>query len=157
MVVDIFYCVSPLSLFQQYYPLLCRFENDPRDGDLAKDCISALTCFSQVFLSENAIPRLLQEVRSVVVDSTNMPWRARVVALDNVQVCVFNNLLTIMEKPKWVAEIAHLIQDRLLDEQIEVRQMAAITLTVRRRANFFNLSVNQSGRHTDSQLVRQTA
>ena len=58
-----------------------------------------------------------------------MPWRARVVALDNLQVCVFNNLLTITERPAWVAEIAQLIQERLLDEQIEVRQMAAVTLT----------------------------
>ncbi|OQV18206.1 Proteasome activator complex subunit 4 [Hypsibius exemplaris] len=131
-------CLRPDVL--QYYPLLCRFENDPRDGDLAKDCISALTCFSQVFLSENAITRLLQEVRAVVLDSANMPWRGRVVALDNLQVCVFNNLLPIMENPRWVGEIAQLIQDRLLDEQIEVRQMAAVTLTGFIQCDFIPMS-----------------
>lgn len=65
-----------------------------------------------------------------------MPWRARVVALDNLQVCVFNNLLSIMDKPAWVNEVSALVCDRLLDEQIEVRQMASVTLTGFIQCNF---------------------
>ncbi|XP_055341641.1 proteasome activator complex subunit 4A-like [Paramacrobiotus metropolitanus] len=128
----------------RYYPLLCRFENDTRDADLAKDCISALTCFSQVFLSENAIPRLLSEVHAVVT-KPDIPWRARVVALDNLQVCIFNNLLTILERPLWIQDIAALVRQRLLDEQVEVRQMAAVTLTGLFQCQFLPMSPEELG------------
>ncbi|XP_033963005.1 LOW QUALITY PROTEIN: proteasome activator complex subunit 4B [Pseudochaenichthys georgianus] len=80
-------------------------------------------------------------------------WHARFSVLTYLQIMVFYNLFTLLSVPAAVLHIRKLVMQLLLDEQLEVRDMAGTTLSGLLQCQFFPLD---SSLQTELQTLSQT-
>lgn len=106
-------------------PVICTLESETKDEELKMDCSMSLACFSQALIQESNVQVCLDTIREVMGLKS---WHSRVAILGYIQVMVFCNLFT-MNQTKYKREIQNFILHLICDDQVEVREMAAITLS----------------------------
>ncbi|XP_060063003.1 proteasome activator complex subunit 4-like [Ylistrum balloti] len=111
--------------FFQLLPIMCTLESETRDEELKTDCTLALSYFAQSLVQPDMVPLALTTIREVTVLQS---WHARVAILSYVQVMVFCNYFTF-HTPEHINEIEDIVLGLICDDQLEVREMAAITLS----------------------------
>ncbi|KAL4612987.1 proteasome activator complex subunit 4B-like [Arapaima gigas] len=120
---------SSLSEQVKLLPLLfkvARVENDKSYDELKRDAKSCLTLMSQGLLYREQIPLVLSTLQEIAGSSS---WNARYLVLTYLQVSVFCNLFTFLSSEEAVRDVRSLVIGLLEDEQLEVREMAATTLS----------------------------
>ncbi|XP_019726122.1 proteasome activator complex subunit 4A isoform X1 [Hippocampus comes] len=117
-------------------PLLFKIapvENDDSYDELKRDAKTCLSLMSQGLLYTEQIPMVLNALQEIAGSSS---WHARYTVLTYLQIMAFYNLFTFMSDPKAVDDVRALVIRLLEDEQLEVREMAATTLSGFLQCNF---------------------
>ncbi|XP_068596993.1 proteasome activator complex subunit 4A [Brachionichthys hirsutus] len=120
-------------------PLLFKIapvENDDSYDELKRDAKTCLSLMSQGLLYSEQIPMVLSALQEIARSSS---WHARYTVLTYLQVMVFYNLFTFMNDQKAVNDARGLVIQLLEDEQLEVREMAATTLSGFLQCNFLSM------------------
>lgn len=126
----------------QLLPLLFKIapvENDDSYDELKRDAKTCLSLMSQGLLYTEQIPQVLLALQEIAGSSS---WHARYTVLTYLQIMVFYNLFTFLSDLTAVDHVRLLVTQLLEDEQLEVREMAATTLSGFLQCNF--LSMNAS-------------
>uniref|UniRef100_A0A8D2L1E2 Proteasome activator subunit 4 n=1 Tax=Varanus komodoensis TaxID=61221 RepID=A0A8D2L1E2_VARKO len=111
-----------LPLFFKIAPV----ENDNSYDELKRDAKMCLSLMSQGLLYPQQVPLVLQVLKQTAKSSS---WHARYTVLTYLQTMVFYNLFIFLNNEEAVHDIRWLIIRLLEDEQLEVREMAATTLS----------------------------
>uniref|UniRef100_A0A3B5PZE5 Proteasome activator complex subunit 4 C-terminal domain-containing protein n=1 Tax=Xiphophorus maculatus TaxID=8083 RepID=A0A3B5PZE5_XIPMA len=106
---------------------------------------------SQGLLYPEHIPLVLAALEEMAASRS---WHARFSVLTYLQITVFYNLFTLLSLPAEVLRIRKLVMQLLLDEQLEVRDMACTTLSGLLQCQFFPLD---SCLQTQLQTLSQTS
>ncbi|KAL3873182.1 hypothetical protein ACJMK2_036330 [Sinanodonta woodiana] len=115
---------APPEVFR-LLPIICTLESEGKDEELKHDCLLALTWLSQALLQ----PEVVSVVIATIKEITGLQsWHARNAVLYYMQSMVFYNFF-ILHNPKYTKEIQEIILHLLCDDQLEVREMAATTLS----------------------------
>ncbi|XP_029305181.1 proteasome activator complex subunit 4A isoform X1 [Cottoperca gobio] len=120
-------------------PLLFKIapvENDDSYDELKRDAKTCLSLMSQGLLYTEQIPMVLSALQEIAGSSS---WHARYTVLTYLQIMVFYNLFTFMSDQKAVNDVRALVIRLLEDEQLEVREMAATTLSGFLQCNFLSM------------------
>ncbi|KAM7385735.1 hypothetical protein PAMP_001796 [Pampus punctatissimus] len=120
-------------------PLLFKIapvENDDSYDELKRDAKTCLSLMSQGLLYPEQIPMVLRALQEIAGSSS---WHARYTVLTYLQIMVFYNLFTFMSDQKAVNDVRALVISLLEDEQLEVREMAATTLSGFLQCNFLSM------------------
>uniref|UniRef100_A0A672JBT1 Proteasome activator subunit 4a n=1 Tax=Salarias fasciatus TaxID=181472 RepID=A0A672JBT1_SALFA len=120
-------------------PLLFKIapvENDDSYDELKRDAKTCLSLMSQELLYSEQIPMVLSALQEIAGSSS---WHARYTVLTYLQIMVFYNLFTFMSDRKLVTDVRSLVIRLLEDEQLEVREMAATTLSGFLQCNFLSM------------------
>uniref|UniRef100_A0A8C2WJH7 Proteasome activator subunit 4 n=1 Tax=Cyclopterus lumpus TaxID=8103 RepID=A0A8C2WJH7_CYCLU len=120
-------------------PLLFKIapvENDDSYDELKRDAKTCLSLMSQGLLYTEQIPMVLSALQEI---SGSSSWHARYTVLTYLQIMVFYNLFTYMSDQKAVNGVRALVVRLLEDEQLEVREMAATTLSGFLQCNFLSM------------------
>uniref|UniRef100_A0AAQ6AN48 Proteasome activator Blm10 mid region domain-containing protein n=1 Tax=Amphiprion ocellaris TaxID=80972 RepID=A0AAQ6AN48_AMPOC len=120
-------------------PLLFKIapvENDDSYDELKRDAKTCLSLMSQGLLYTEQIPMVLNALQEIAGSSS---WHARYTVLTYLQIMVFYNLFTFMSDQKAVNDVRALVIQLLEDEQLEVREMAATTLSGFLQCNFLSM------------------
>ncbi|KAJ7987499.1 hypothetical protein DPEC_G00327130 [Dallia pectoralis] len=123
----------------QLLPLLFKIapvENDDSYDELKRDAKTCLSLMSQGLLYTEQIPQVLLALREIAASGS---WHARYTVLTYLQILVFYNLFTFMSDQKAVDDVRSLVIRLLEDEQLEVREMAATTLSGFLQCNFLSM------------------
>uniref|UniRef100_A0A3Q0SVQ3 Proteasome activator subunit 4 n=1 Tax=Amphilophus citrinellus TaxID=61819 RepID=A0A3Q0SVQ3_AMPCI len=123
----------------QLLPLLFKIapvENDDSYDELKRDAKTCLSLMSQGLLYSEQIPMVLSVLQEIAGSSS---WHARYTVLTYLQIMVFYNLFTFMSDQKAVNDVRALVIKLLEDEQLEVREMAATTLSGFLQCNFLSM------------------
>uniref|UniRef100_A0A7N8XL65 Proteasome activator subunit 4a n=1 Tax=Mastacembelus armatus TaxID=205130 RepID=A0A7N8XL65_9TELE len=123
----------------QLLPLLFKIapvENDDNYDELKKDAKTCLSLMSQGLLYTEQIPMVLSVLQEIAGSSS---WHARYTVLTYLQIMVFYNLFTFMSDQKAMNDVRTLVIRLLEDEQLEVREMAATTLSGFLQCNFLSM------------------
>ncbi|KAE8280512.1 Proteasome activator complex subunit 4B [Larimichthys crocea] len=123
----------------QLLPLLFKIapvENDDSYDELKRDAKTCLSLMSQGLLYPEQIPMVLSALQEIAGSSS---WHARYTVLTYLQIMVFYNLFTFMSDQKAVNNVRALVIRLLEDEQLEVREMAATTLSGFLQCNFLSM------------------
>ncbi|MEQ2220323.1 Proteasome activator complex subunit 4A, partial [Ilyodon furcidens] len=123
----------------QLLPLLFKIapvENDDSYDELKRDAKTCLSLMSQGLLYPDQIPMVLDALKEIAGSSS---WHARYTVLTYLQIMVFYNLFTFMSDQKAVKDVRGLVIKLLEDEQLEVREMAATTLSGFLQCNFLSM------------------
>ncbi|XP_064602863.1 proteasome activator complex subunit 4-like [Liolophura sinensis] len=106
-------------------PIICAVEKETADDELMTSCSVVMAYMSQALIQPELIPVAIRTVQEV----SEMPsWHSRSSILGYLQVMVFCNFFTF-NQPHIIRQIRELVLRLLCDEQLEVRQMAAVTLS----------------------------
>ncbi|KAG8927366.1 hypothetical protein FRC02_008249 [Tulasnella sp. 418] len=122
------YDINASSVFQYLLPLLPELFKaaELQDSDeLAGRSQMLLVTMCGVTPPLSLVPRLLETIFETVRHSTS--WRIRLNTLPILQVCYFRNVPLIEDE--MVIRIQDVLSERLNDEVVEVREMAATTLS----------------------------
>ncbi|XP_016892945.1 proteasome activator complex subunit 4A isoform X2 [Cynoglossus semilaevis] len=120
-------------------PLLFKIapvENDDSYDEMKRDAKTCLSLMSQGLLYTEQIPMVLSALQEIAGSSS---WHARYTVLTYLQIMVFYNLFTFMSDQKAVGDVRSLVIRLLEDEQLEVREMAATTLSGFLQCNFLSM------------------
>nr|XP_015218489.1 PREDICTED: proteasome activator complex subunit 4 isoform X1 [Lepisosteus oculatus] len=123
----------------QLLPLLFKIapvENDDSYDELKRDAKTCLSLMSQGLLYPQQIPMVLQVLKEIAGSSS---WHARYSVLTYLQTMVFYNLFTFLSSEEEVQDVRWLVVRLLEDEQLEVREMAATTLSGFLQCNFLSM------------------
>uniref|UniRef100_A0A674B4X0 Proteasome activator subunit 4 n=1 Tax=Salmo trutta TaxID=8032 RepID=A0A674B4X0_SALTR len=123
----------------QLLPLLFKIapvENDDSYDELKRDAKTCLSLMSQGLLYTEQIPLVLSVIFQIAGSSS---WHARYTVLTYLQIMVFYNLFTFMSDQGAVNDVRALVIRLLEDEQLEVREMAATTLSGFLQCNFLSI------------------
>lgn len=121
-----------LPLFFKIAPV----ENDNSYDELKRDAKLCLSLMSQGLLYPHQVPLVLQVLKQTARSSS---WHARYTVLTYLQTMVFYNLFIFLNNEDAVKDIRWLIISLLEDEQLEVREMAATTLSGLLQCNFLTM------------------
>ncbi|XP_051507905.1 proteasome activator complex subunit 4A isoform X2 [Myxocyprinus asiaticus] len=120
-------------------PLLFKIapvENDDSYDEMKRDAKTCLSLMSQGLLYSEQIPQVLSALEEI---SRSSSWHARYTVLSYLQIMVFYNLFTFLCDAKAVSDVRALVLRLLEDEQLEVREMAATTLSGFLQCNFLSI------------------
>ncbi|XP_067680549.1 proteasome activator complex subunit 4-like [Haliotis asinina] len=106
-------------------PIICTLESESTDDDLKTDCATALMCLAQSLIQPDHIQVALTTVREV---AGLQSWHARAAILRYIQAVVFGNMF-LMDRPEHKQCIHDILLHLICDEQLEVREMASVTLS----------------------------
>ncbi|KAG7462683.1 hypothetical protein MATL_G00187310 [Megalops atlanticus] len=123
----------------QLLPLLFKIapvENDDSYDELKRDAKTCLSLMSQGLLYPEQIPQVLKALQEIAGSSS---WHARYTVLTYLQIMVFYNLFTFLSDEQAVRDVRALVIKLLEDEQLEVREMAATTLSGFLQCNFLSM------------------
>lgn len=123
----------------QFLPLLFKIapvENDDSYDELKRDAKTCLSLMSQGLLYTEQIPMVLCVLQEIAGSNS---WHARYSVLTYLQIMVFYNLFTVMSNQDAVNSVRGLVMKLLEDEQLEVREMAATTLSGFLQCNFLSM------------------
>ncbi|CAL8299965.1 unnamed protein product [Merluccius merluccius] len=126
----------------QLLPLLFKIapvENDDSYDELKRDAKTCLSLMSQGLLYAEQIPLVLRVLQGIAGSSS---WHARYTVLTYLQIMVFYNLFTFMTDQGAVDGVRALVVSLLEDEQLEVREMAATTLSGFLQCNFLSMDAS---------------
>ncbi|EMP23881.1 Proteasome activator complex subunit 4 [Chelonia mydas] len=121
-----------LPLFFKIAPV----ENDNSYDELKRDAKMCLSLMSQGLLYPQQVPLVLQVLKQTARSSS---WHARYTILTYLQTMVFYNLFIFLNNEEAVNDIRWLVIKLLEDEQLEVREMAATTLSGLLQCNFLTM------------------
>uniref|UniRef100_A0A2K5QC34 Proteasome activator complex subunit 4 n=1 Tax=Cebus imitator TaxID=2715852 RepID=A0A2K5QC34_CEBIM len=121
-----------LPLFFKIAPV----ENDNSYDELKRDAKLCLSLMSQGLLYPHQVPLVLQVLKQTARSSS---WHARYTVLTYLQTMVFYNLFIFLNNEDAVKDIRWLVISLLEDEQLEVREMAATTLSGLLQCNFLTM------------------
>ncbi|KAG0174459.1 hypothetical protein DFQ30_004302 [Apophysomyces sp. BC1015] len=107
-----------------FVPKLFSMQEMKDDQDLQRAATRVLNLVVRISYPPSIVPVLVDQFVSILTKSTS--WHIRVRALPILQIFFFKHLF-VMDGDQ-VLRIMQVIGDMLLDSQIEVRQMAAVTL-----------------------------
>ncbi|XP_062269925.1 proteasome activator complex subunit 4B [Platichthys flesus] len=144
---------TPVQLQLQLLPLLFKIapvEIDESYDEMKQDARTCLSLMSQGLLYPEHIPLVLAALEEM---AGSRSWHARFSVLTYLQIMVFYNLFTLLSAPAEVLRIQKLVMQLLLDEQLEVRDMAATTLSGLLQCQFFPLDLSLQ---TQLQTLSQT-
>uniref|UniRef100_UPI0037E980D1 proteasome activator complex subunit 4B-like n=1 Tax=Semicossyphus pulcher TaxID=241346 RepID=UPI0037E980D1 len=144
---------TPVQLQLQLLPLLFKIapvEIDESYDEMKQDARTCLSLMSQGLLYPEHIPLVLAALEEM---AGSRSWHARFSVLTYLQIMVFYNLFTLLSAPAEVLCIRELVMQLLLDEQLEVRDMAGTTLSGLLQCQFFPLD---SSLQTQLQTLSQT-
>uniref|UniRef100_A0A3B5LHN2 Proteasome activator Blm10 mid region domain-containing protein n=1 Tax=Xiphophorus couchianus TaxID=32473 RepID=A0A3B5LHN2_9TELE len=137
-------CVSHSAALQKdidFYVLSSHTERfiskiDESYDEMKQDARTCLSLMSQGLLYPEHIPLVLAALEEMAASRS---WHARFSVLTYLQITVFYNLFTLLSLPAEVLRIRKLVMQLLLDEQLEVRDMACTTLSGLLQCQFFPL------------------
>ncbi|GFN96547.1 proteasome activator complex subunit 4 [Plakobranchus ocellatus] len=109
----------------QLLPIIENLQSEANDEDLREDCKTVLLCLSRVLVPEQSINVILSTIKEV---SGLKSWHARANILNFMQQMVFGNFF-LVQSAKHKQTVQSLLLHLLCDEQLEVREMAAVTLS----------------------------
>nr|XP_019938778.1 PREDICTED: proteasome activator complex subunit 4B-like [Paralichthys olivaceus] len=144
---------TPVQQQLQLLPLLFKIapvEIDESYDEMKQDARTCLSLMSQGLLYPEHIPLVLAALEEM---AGSRSWHARFSVLTYLQIMVFYNLFTLLSVPAEVLRIQKLVMQLLLDEQLEVRDMAATTLSGLLQCQFFPLDLSLQ---TQLQTLSQT-
>ncbi|XP_074520213.1 proteasome activator complex subunit 4B [Halichoeres trimaculatus] len=144
---------TPVQQQLQLLPLLFKIapvEIDESYDEMKQDARTCLSLMSQGLLYPEHIPLVLAALEEMACSRS---WHARFSVLTYLQIMVFYNLFTLLSLPAEVLCIQRLVMQLLLDEQLEVRDMAGTTLSGLLQCQFFPLD---SSLQTQLQTLSQT-
>ncbi|XP_042364278.1 proteasome activator complex subunit 4B [Plectropomus leopardus] len=144
---------TPVQQQLQLLPLLFKIapvEIDESYDEMKQDARTCLSLMSQGLLYPEHIPLVLAALEEM---AGSRSWHARFSVLTYLQIMVFYNLFTLLSVPAEVLRIRKLLMQLLLDEQLEVRDMAGTTLSGLLQCQFFPLD---SSLQTQLQTLSQT-
>uniref|UniRef100_A0A3B4YL77 Proteasome activator complex subunit 4 C-terminal domain-containing protein n=1 Tax=Seriola lalandi dorsalis TaxID=1841481 RepID=A0A3B4YL77_SERLL len=144
---------TPVQQQLQLLPLLFKIapvEIDESYDEMKQDARTCLSLMSQGLLYPEHIPLVLAALEEM---AGSRSWHARYSVLTYLQIMVFYNLFTLLSVPAEVLCIRKLVMQLLLDEQLEVRDMAGTTLSGLLQCQFFPLD---SSLQTQLQTLSQT-
>ncbi|XP_068162395.1 proteasome activator complex subunit 4B-like [Antennarius striatus] len=144
---------TPVRQQLQLLPLLFKIapvEIDENYDEMKQDARTCLSLMSQGLLYFEHIPLVLTALEEMAVSRS---WHARFSVLTYLQIMVFYNLFTLLSVPAEMLRIRKLVIQLLLDEQLEVRDMAGTTLSGLLQCQFFPLD---SSLQTQLQTLSQT-
>ncbi|XP_026508317.1 proteasome activator complex subunit 4 [Terrapene carolina triunguis] len=121
-----------LPLFFKIAPV----ENDNSYDELKRDAKMCLSLMSQGLLYPQQVPLVLQVLKQTARSSS---WHAKYTILTYLQTMVFYNLFIFLNNEEAVNDIRWLVIKLLEDEQLEVREMAATTLSGLLQCNFLTM------------------
>uniref|UniRef100_A0A8C2H092 Proteasome activator subunit 4b n=1 Tax=Cyprinus carpio TaxID=7962 RepID=A0A8C2H092_CYPCA len=133
---------TPVPQQLQLLPLLFKIapvENDDSYDELKRDAKMCLSLMSQGLLYPEQIPMVLKVLHEIAGSSS---WHARFSVLTYLQIMVFYNLFTILSNEQAVQDVRALVIRLLEDEQLEVREMAATTLSGFLQCNFLAMDAS---------------
>uniref|UniRef100_A0A673MA31 Proteasome activator complex subunit 4B n=1 Tax=Sinocyclocheilus rhinocerous TaxID=307959 RepID=A0A673MA31_9TELE len=133
---------TPVPQQLQLLPLLFKIapvENDDSYDELKRDAKTCLSLMSQGLLYPEQIPMVLKVLHEIAGSSS---WHARFSVLTYLQTMVFYNLFTILSNEQAVQDVRALVIRLLEDEQLEVREMAATTLSGFLQCNFLAMDAS---------------
>uniref|UniRef100_A0A671S4I9 Proteasome activator complex subunit 4B-like n=1 Tax=Sinocyclocheilus anshuiensis TaxID=1608454 RepID=A0A671S4I9_9TELE len=133
---------TPVPQQLQLLPLLFKIapvENDDSYDELKRDAKMCLSLMSQGLLYPEQIPTVLKVLHEIAGSSS---WHARFSVLTYLQIMVFYNLFTILSNEQAVQDVRALVIRLLEDEQLEVREMAATTLSGFLQCNFLAMDAS---------------
>ncbi|XP_055031264.2 proteasome activator complex subunit 4B isoform X1 [Misgurnus anguillicaudatus] len=133
---------TPVPQQLQLLPLLFKIapvENDDSYDELKRDAKTCLSLMSQGLLYPEQIPLVLEVLQEIAGSSS---WHARFSVLTYLQIMVFYNLFTILSTEQTVQDVRALVIRLLEDEQLEVREMAATTLSGFLQCNFLTMDAS---------------
>uniref|UniRef100_A0A8C1GZZ4 Proteasome activator subunit 4b n=1 Tax=Cyprinus carpio TaxID=7962 RepID=A0A8C1GZZ4_CYPCA len=107
--------------------------------ELKRDAKTCLSLMSQGLLYPEQIPMVLKVLHEIAGSSS---WHARFSVLTYLQIMVFYNLFTILSNEQAVQDVRALVIRLLEDEQLEVREMAATTLSGFLQCNFLAMDAS---------------
>ncbi|KAM4771368.1 proteasome activator complex subunit 4 [Rhinophrynus dorsalis] len=123
----------------QLLPLLFKIapvENDNNYDELKRDAKMCLSLMSQGLLYPEQVPLVLDVLKQTAKSNS---WHARYTVLTYVQTMVFYNLFIFLHNKDTVQSIRWLVLQLMADEQLEVREMAATTLSGLLQCNFLSM------------------
>ncbi|KAG7228067.1 hypothetical protein INR49_005689 [Caranx melampygus] len=130
--------------------MIAPVEIDESYDEMKQDARTCLSLMSQGLLYPEHIPLVLAALEEM---AGSRSWHARFSVLTYLQIMVFYNLFTLLSLPAQVSRIRTLVMQLLLDEQLEVRDMAGTTLSGLLQCQFFPLD---SSLQTQLQTLSQT-
>uniref|UniRef100_A0A8B9HAF3 Proteasome activator subunit 4b n=1 Tax=Astyanax mexicanus TaxID=7994 RepID=A0A8B9HAF3_ASTMX len=133
---------TPVAQQLQLLPLLFKIapvENDDSYDELKRDAKTCLSLMSQGLLYPEQIPLVLKVLNEIAGSSS---WHARFSVLTYLQIMVFYNLFTMLSNEQAVQGVRAVVLRLLEDEQLEVREMAATTLSGFLQCNFLTMDVS---------------
>ncbi|KAI9033800.1 hypothetical protein CLU79DRAFT_851017 [Phycomyces nitens] len=107
-----------------FMPRLFKMQEMNDDQDLQQMATRVLHLMAQLSYPPSMVPQLIQEFIDIL--KTSSSWHIRIRALPVLQIFFFKHLF-VMDGDQ-ILRIMEIISAMLLDPQIEVRQMAAVTL-----------------------------
>ncbi|XP_013404552.1 proteasome activator complex subunit 4 [Lingula anatina] len=117
-----FHCQSPEQL--KLLPVIAPLNSVTGDDDLKRETSVTLACMAQTYIPPKDISLALAIAKEV---SGLKSWHARSAILQYIQVMVFSNLFNL-QQPEYKEHVKELVLHLLCDDQLEVREMAAVTL-----------------------------
>lgn len=127
------------SLTEEVFPLLpviCNLSSVMNDEDLRLDCKMTLNNMSSCLLTPDILPAALHTIKEVAGLES---WHARVAILHFVQIAVFGNFFLLQNEDSQTA-IRELLLHLLCDERLEVREVAAMTLSGLMHCGFLQMN-----------------
>jgi len=109
-------------------PYLLQFEMYDKDPQLARDCLTALTCLSRTLLPLHLLSPFVSCIKNT---ATANSWKTRASSLDFLQTAIFNNFMLFCSNDQdemlnnLKEEVIDIIRNSLMDPQLEVRVKAA--------------------------------
>ncbi|MGH0175630.1 UNVERIFIED_CONTAM: hypothetical protein FKN15_071240 [Acipenser sinensis] len=111
-------------------------ENDDSYDEMKRDAKTCLSLMSQGLLYPQQIMLVLPVLKEIAGSTS---WHARYTVLTYLQTMVFYNLFTFLNNKEAVHDVRWLVLKLLQDEQHEVREMAATTLSGLLQCNFLTM------------------
>lgn len=127
---------AALRNFFDLLPVIILFDSQEDDPELQHYCHRTVAYLSQMELPFSMIPLALNTVKQI---ASNNLWHPRRSILEYLQVMIFANLFAITSNPQFVLDVKDLVLSLLTDEQLEVREMAAVTFSGLVHYGFFQL------------------
>ncbi|KAL8607379.1 hypothetical protein ACOMHN_024404 [Nucella lapillus] len=117
-------------------PVICNLSSVMNDEDLRMDCKITLNNMSSCLLTPEILPTALRTIKEVAGLES---WHARVAILHFVQILVFGNFFLLQNSDSQTA-IRELLLHLLCDERLEVREVAAMTLSGLMHCGFLQMN-----------------
>ncbi|XP_061666558.1 proteasome activator complex subunit 4B isoform X2 [Syngnathoides biaculeatus] len=130
---------TPVCQQLQLLPLLFKIapvEIDESYDEMKQDARTCLSLMSQGLLYPRHVPLVLAALEEMAGSKS---WHARYSVLTYLQITVFSNLFTLVSVAAEVQRVRKMVMRLLLDEQLEVRDMAGTTLSGLLQCRFFPL------------------